>query len=506
MRSAGILVHVSSLPGPHGMGEIGRDALRFLDTLQAMGVGIWQILPLNPTGDGLSPYGATSTFAGNERLIELRALREDGWLANEDFADLEVAIARKSDMAEIAALRDRLVLLAADRFNASAGTEQRADRDAFRASQSAWIETYCLFEAIRQAYPDCAWPYWPNGLAHRDEAALQDFIEGHNNQVEALVTAQYFFETQWSVLREAAHARGIRIYGDVPIFVGWHSADVWARPDLFRLNPDGSRFEISGCPPDVFNADGQLWGNPHYDWARHEAEGWDWWIRRFARAFEQTDCVRIDHFLGFSAHWTIAGDAETARVGVWEKAPGHALFTALKAALPQADYIAEDLGLVTEDVIKLRDAFGFPGMRLLQFVFGEGVPTGEEDPAQYPANSVCYTGTHDNDTTLGWYQALPEHEKHSVRVFTADDGADVVSKLVTACLQSGSDTAILPLQDVLELDGSHRMNVPGTIAGNWRWRFDWSDMDPGKLERFAWKVAASDRRPNVSPHERSAAQ
>ncbi len=463
-RRAGILLHPTSLPGAGGLGA---EARRFADFLAEAGVSVWQVLPLGPTHADGSPYQCLSAHAGNPDLIDLADLAERGWLPPD-------AETRE---------RNTALALAWDGFQHHATA---ADWDAFRDFRHRhrhWIEDYALFVALRARHPGGSWADWPEPLRDRQPAALQRAREELAEAVEREVFVQYLFFTQWQALRAYAAERGILLFGDMPIFVAWDSADVWAHRDLFKLDANGHPEVVAGVPPDYFSPTGQRWGNPHYHWERMEADGFRWWVERMGTQLELFDLVRIDHFRGFEACWEIPAEDETAENGWWAKAPGEALLSRLFAVFGHLPLVAEDLGIITPEVEALRDRFGLPGMKILQFAF-DGGPDNPYLPHNVVPNSVIYTGTHDNDTTLGWYTADAERLRPILADYLGCDPVDMPWPLIRLALASVSRLAVLPLQDVLALGSEHRMNTPGTTEGNWRWRFDWSMVPEGTARRL----------------------
>ena len=456
-RRAGILLHPTSLPGPGSQGRLGSEARRFIDFLAACGVSVWQVLPLGPTHADGSPYQCLSAHAGDPALVDLADLIARGWLPPDaDLADRSACLSR-----------------AWHGFQAHADAAAWDAFKAFRHRHRHWLEDFALFMALRRRFPSGSWADWPRPLRDRQPSALQRAREEEAEAIEREVFVQYLFFSQWQALREQARERGIRLFGDMPIFVAWDSADVWAHRDWFKLDADGRPEVVAGVPPDYFSPTGQRWGNPHYDWARMEEDGFRWWVERMGTQLELFDLVRIDHFRGFEACWEIPAGDETAEHGWWAKAPGEALLSRLFAVFGQLPLVAEDLGIITPEVEALRDRFGLPGMKILQFAF-DGGPQNPYLPHNVIPNSVIYTGTHDNDTTLGWYR----HDEPRLRPVLADylgcEPADMPWPLIRLALASVSRLAVLPLQDVLALGSEHRMNTPGTTEGNWRWRFDWA--------------------------------
>jgi len=483
-RAAGILMHPTSLPGPRGSGDFGADAYRFVDWLEAAGQSYWQILPLGGVGPGHSPYMCPSAFAGNELLIDLAELAQHGWLDESDIEFDPNAPARHIDFETLIPFRFARLERAAQGFAAGASTEQRAEFDAFCARHADWLDDYALFMTLSRHYPGQYWCDWDEALAKRDPDALAAATADNAGQIAFWKFCQWYFFRQWTALRAYANQHDIRIIGDTPIFIAYHSVEAWVRPELFEFDADGRPTVVAGVPPDYFSETGQRWGNPLYRWEAHQQQGFAWWIERIRHGLEMVDILRIDHFIGFTRYWEIPADEPTAMHGSWRQVPGEALFEALAAALGPVPIIAEDLGLVTPEVHALRRQFDLPGMCVLQFAWG---PDGDKNflPHNHRPDSVVYTGTHDNDTTLGWWQGTGDTERHHLCDYLASDGKLVSRDLLRCALASVADTAIVPIQDVLNLDGAHRMNHPGTTQGNWRWRLEWADIDEDLASRLA---------------------
>jgi len=465
-RAAGLLLHPTSLPGPYGIGDLGPEAFRFVDLLAEAGQTLWQILPLGPPGFGHSPYAAHSAFAGNPLLISPDLLADEGLISHDDLrppdglapdrVDYEAAERFKWDLVRQAAGQGRW-------------PELQVRFDAFRDENAAWLDDYALFAALSDAHSGALWQSWPDGIARRQPDALARAREEHAERVELHAFAQFLFGEQWGRLRRYANQRGIQLVGDIPIFVALQSADVWAHPELFALDAEGAPTVVAGVPPDAFSATGQRWGNPLYRWDVLDREGYAWWIERFRAALRAVDVVRLDHFRGFAASYEIPAGEPTAERGRWVPGPGRKLFDAAARALGPLPIVVEDLGLITPDVEALRAALGFPGMKVLQFAFG-GAAENPYLPHNHQPDAVVYTGTHDNDTTLGWFAASPEHLRHHVRSYLGVDGHDIAWDMIRAVLASVADRAVVPVQDLLALDGEARMNFPGQTAGNWEWR------------------------------------
>jgi 4-alpha-glucanotransferase len=478
-RASGILLHPTSLPGPHGIGELGTEAYRFLDYLVSAGQSLWQVLPLGPTGYGDSPYACFSSFAGNPLLISLDTLVEWGAL-NRDELDGAAAFPRnRVHYGPLIEWKTPLLHRAADRFLASGARERREAFEQFRSREAWWLKDYALFMAIKNGTRAGAWNQsWDRDVALREPEALQRCAAELASRVREEEVIQYFFFSQWDALHETAARKGIRIVGDLPIFAAPDSADVWAHRELFLLDVEGRPTAVSGVPPDYFAATGQLWGNPLYDWDELERQGFRFWIQRIRAACRLFDMVRIDHFRGFEACWSVSAAERTAERGQWVKVPGGRLFEALKEELGELPIIAEDLGVITPEVNDLRRKFGFPGMRILQFAF-DSREAGRLDagnrflPHNHSRNSVVYTGTHDNDTTRGWWESRTSEDRNYLERYCTATDSEIEWRLIRLAMASVCRSAIVPLQDVLGLGPEARMNTPGTSsAQNWSWRAD----------------------------------
>ena len=468
-RDSGILLHPTSLPGSHGIGDLGDGAYRWLDFLVAGGQQLWQVMPLGPPGFGDSPYAARSAFAGNPLLISLDRLVADGLLDTRDLADQPDWPPSRVDFGAVAAFKLPRLRHASERFAGGRSAELHHAFETFIAENAGWLDDFALYMALREEHGDVPWNEWERGLVQRDPQALAAARTRLATSVERTRFIEFLFRRQWQALRRAAHARGIHIIGDIPIFVAHDSADVWAHQDLFALDADGNPTVVAGVPPDYFSPTGQRWGNPLYNWDRSTETGHRWWIERFRATLAMVDIVRIDHFRGFQAYWEVPAAEETALHGRWAPGPGEPFFRAVAEALGPLPVIVEDLGLITEDVHALRQALGYPGMTVLQFAFGDDA-TNPYLPHNYDRNCVVYTGTHDNDTTEGWFATLSAKEQARVIGYTGDSSESISRKLVRLALGSVARTAIMPLQDVLGLGSDARMNLPGLGTGNWNWR------------------------------------
>ncbi|MFM8582665.1 MAG: 4-alpha-glucanotransferase [Planctomycetaceae bacterium] len=482
-RQAGVLLHVTSLPGPFGVGDFGPAAYRFLDWLTEAGQSLWQILPLGPPASGASPYQSFSSFAINPLMIALEPLVDDGLLTDADLRDAPAFVVDRVDFERVAQWREPRLRTAWKRYLARPESERQSLWD-FGAAEAWWLDDYALFMALRTRFPAGDWTTWPAPLRTRDWHALQQVKRELAEEFGFHQFTQLLAYGQWRRLRQAANDRGIQILGDVPIFVGHNSSDVWARQELFQLDDAGSPTAVAGVPPDYFCEDGQHWGNPLYRWDRLAGTGYRWWIDRIAATLRCVDWLRIDHFRGCEAYWEIPGTARTAKEGQWQPGPGRDLFDALRAALGELPIIAEDLGVITPDVDALRRRLGLPGMRILQFAFA-GDAGNRFLPHNHERDAVVYTGTHDNDTTAGWWAQASEHERHFARGYLATDGHDMPWALIRAACASVADAAIHPMQDVLALPSECRMNHPGQGQGWWKWRMRWSQVHAWHAERLA---------------------
>ena len=465
-RRAGLLLHPTSLPS----GDLGADAYRFVDFLAASGFSVWQFLPIGPThGEFGSPYQCLSVHAGNPLLISAQPLIDEGWLGPE------------------AAVGAQRLQRAHDGFIRAASQQARAEYQEFCTVHAPWLEDYALYQALRNEHNQTHWISWPTPLRDRDATALNDARARLITAIEQVRFEQFVFSRQWRRLKSYANSKGVLLFGDLPIFVAHDSADVWAQRDQFAVDAHGGLQSVAGVPPDYFSNTGQLWGNPHYYWPRHVAEDFRWWKQRFHSQIELMDLVRIDHFRGFAAYWEIPAGATTAIHGRWVDAPGDALFAGVRAHCPELRIVAEDLGIITPEVTALRHKHGLPGMKILQFAF-EGGAQNPYLPHYHEPNSVVYTGTHDNDTTLGWFNGLRDDLKARVYEYLGMPHQAMPWPLIRAALASVSQLAIIPMQDTLTLGDTHRMNTPGTVEGNWRWRFTWEQVGPQVAERLRGMV------------------
>lgn len=493
-RACGVLLHPTSLPGPFGIGDLGPHIERFLDFLAAAGQTYWQILPLGPTGYGDSPYACFSAFAGNPFLVSPEYLVRDGLLAAEDLADVPDFAADRVEFGRVIPWKNALLATAFERFRAGVADDLVAEFAEFRAAEAGWLEDYALFRAIKDDHNGTPWNLWESDFAQRVPHALDHARDVLAEKIDAQVFYQWLFFRQWASVRAACAARGISIIGDVPIFVAYDSSDVWANPELFKLKADGTPTEVSGVPPDYFSATGQLWGNPLYNWEEMAKQNFSWWTARVKQTLRTVDVVRMDHFRGFAACWEVPFGETTAINGQWVPAPGEALFRVLNEELGDLPILAEDLGIITPDVEALRDGFGFPGMRILQFAFTGDQKNGDL-PHNYIKNAVAYTGTHDNDTTVGWYESQPaqgstraasqiESERKFCLRYLNSDGSEIHWDFIRAVYASVADTALVPAQDILGLGNAARMNLPGSDHGHWGWRFIENALTPEHATRL----------------------
>jgi 4-alpha-glucanotransferase len=491
-RASGLLLHITSLPGPHGVGDFGPDAYRFVDWLAGCGQRLWQWLPTTPIGPGDSPYQSVSAFAGSPLMVALEPLVQAGWLPT-PAVPAEGFDAGRVDFARVGPWRMQQLRRAAAGFAARATPAQRAELDAWCRAHADWLDDYALFMALETAHGGQPWWTWPAAERARRPDALAAARRAHVDEVGFWRFVQWQFDRQCSALKAYANAREVRILGDLPIFIAHHSADCWARPDLYKLDDHCQPTVVAGVPPDDLGPFGQRWGNPMYRWDRMADEGWAWWTARVRRMLQQADAFRIDHFRGFAASYEIPVECPDARSGTWCPGPGRALFDAIDAALGPLPIIAEDLGLITQDVHDLRRALGFPGMKILQFAFG-GDGLHEYLPHRFEPASVVYPGTHDNDTARGWWLAASERERRFAGTYLACGTHDVHWALIRAAWNSVANLAVAAMQDVLGLDSAFRMNTPGTMGGpNWTWRFRWDQVGPEPGRVLGLVTAASGR-------------
>ena len=486
-RSAGILLHPTSLPGPEAVGTLGAGARAFVDRLHQAHQRWWQILPLNPPGHGGSPYSATSAFAGNPMLLDLIILQEEGWLSEKECKEfLQWSEKFPSHLFPIDAVEEKKgALLSSCAQNwIAAGRPKNKEFQSFCSENDAiWLEDFALYKALKEEHDGATWQEWAPEFVRREKSALKEFSKKFAARIEEIKWIQWRFFEQWADLRDYAANKGVKILGDLPIFVAMDSADAWARRDLFQLTAEGAAEAVAGVPPDYFSETGQRWGNPLYDWEALEKENYQWWIHRVAQVRKTVDLIRVDHFRGFESYWRVPAEAETAIDGQWIKGPKDAFFTAIRAALGEVPFVAEDLGIITDEVRELRDRQGLPGMKILQFAF-DGDPDHPFLPENYTEHWVAYTGTHDNDTTVGWYQSLSPEERHRVRVYLSASDFEVLQKLIEKLWRSRAAMVLIPAQDLYGLGSEFRMNTPGLAEGNWGWRLTRAQLQTDRV--FQW--------------------
>jgi len=509
-RASGILLHPTSLSGTFGIGDLGPAAYSFAAFLAASGQSLWQVLPLGPTGYGDSPYACYSAFAGNTLLISPELLIDDGLIIREALADYPALPEGRVDFSSAHKFKALLLRRAFKRFKQSADRELDGEFHNFAEQQASWLDDYALFQTLKDAHGGRAWNEWESELRIREPEALAHARSRFQDEIKAQKFYQFLFFRQWQALKSHCNERGIKLVGDLPIFVAHDSADVWTDPEQFKLDQNGTPIVVAGVPPDYFSATGQLWGNPLYNWERMLADGFKWWLTRVEATLSVVDLVRVDHFRGFAACWEIPGGDKTAERGRWVEAPGKELFTAIREKLGALPIIAEDLGVITPDVVALRDEFGFPGMRILQFAFS-GETTNIDLPHNYIANVVAYTGTHDNDTTVGWFSSVAgpgstrtaeqiERERKFCLDYLNTTGEEIHWDFIRAVLASVANMAIVPLQDLLGLGTEARMNLPNSTEGNWMWRLKPGALDDALAERLRKLTELYGRTP-VKPAE-----
>jgi len=482
-RASGILLHPTSLPGRFGIGDLGDEAYKFVDMLAASGQTYWQILPLSPTGYGNSPYSSVSAFAGNPLLISPDLLVADGLVASERLAQPPQFETERVDHESVGTWKAAMLDEAFESFRSAAPFILKGEFEVFRHENAWWLDDYCVFRTLRDAHGHQPWYRWAEPIRLRNRDAIAAAVSQLGREIEAERFRQFLFFRQWQNLKHYANKNGISIIGDIPIFVALDSADVWCNQSNFKLDADGAPKVVAGVPPDYFSKTGQRWGNPIYDWQTMQRDDFGWWTARTAFAFQTADVVRLDHFIGFIQNWEIPAADKTAENGSWVKVPGAELFATLRRRLGDLPLIAEDLGSVTPEVETLRDDFGFPGMRILQYGFG-GDANNRDLPHNYSQNSVVYTGTHDNDTLVGWYRSAPRDVKAHCRKYLHISGREINWEMIRAAFASVAETAIIPAQDILGLGSNARMNTPATSSGNWQWRLKDGDIDDRVTEKL----------------------
>jgi 4-alpha-glucanotransferase len=495
-RASGILLHPTSLPGRFGMGDLGPEAYRFVDFLTATKQRLWQVLPLGPTGHGNSPYLCYSSMAGNPMLISLEVLCDRSLLYPDELHDLEQFSPYQVNFDEVMPIKMRLLERAASRFREVASAEDQAAMDQFTADCHFWVEEFAFFMALKNAHGGAPWTEWPSPLARREPEAMAEWREKLASDIFCHTFLQFEFYRQWQSLRQYANDRQIQIIGDIPIYVAHDSVDVWAFPHNFMLDPETlDPALMAGVPPDYFSETGQLWGNPTYNWEELQARDFNWWIQRITALLGYVDIIRVDHFRGLQAYWGVPTGETTAINGQWIEAPGTELFETVREKLGTLPIMAEDLGLITPEVEALRDKFEFPGMKILHFAFGGGSDN-PYLPCNYVSNSVVYTGTHDNDTTVGWFEKIPDHERDRLEQYLGCQSPEGIHwTMIRLALLSVSNQAIIPLQDVLGYGSDCRMNTPGQSEGNWAWRYQTEAMTEEICDRLRWLTELSNRAP-----------
>lgn len=502
-RQAGAILPVTSLPGRYGIGEIGNQAFGFVDTLRKMGLSVWQFLPLGPTGYGDSPYQPLSTFAGNSMLIDTVDLIQKGLLTHDEAACLCSLPADMIDYGELISRKSTLLALAAGRFDSHASSDLKSQFDRFlERSDARWLKDYALFRVLKTRHGERAWPEWSPEYVHRDAAALQRVEREATTEIKRIKILQFLFFEQWQRLREYANMSGVQLFGDIPIYVALDSADAWANREILDIDRDGHSKFVAGVPPDMFSRDGQLWGNPLYDWPAHDRTGYRWWVDRISAAAELSDIVRIDHFVGFERYWAIPSDADNATNGTWECGPGDALFNALEKTLGPLPIVAENLGVITPEVEALRARHRIPGMVVIQ----ADVTEKKLDLNSVTEDCVCYTGTHDNDTTLGWFRGSPVDarspdeilsDQKDILAATGGNAESIALDVIKTAFTTRAGLAIAPIQDYLGLGSEARINTPGKRSNNWRWRVSHSQLTDEFCESIAKVVSDSGREPRA---------
>jgi 4-alpha-glucanotransferase len=505
-RTAGILLHPTCLPGPHGSGDFGPAAYGFVDFLEAVGQRWWQVLPLGPIGYGNSPYSTSSSFAGGSHLISLELLVQDGLLDASELEPVNGLKASRVNYAAVLSFRTNRLRKAFDVFRGR--RRGRASYERFRERHRDWLEDYALYSALKQAHDLCSWVDWEADLALRKPTALRRARRTLRQDIEYECFLQYVFDRQWSQLKRYCNERGVGLMGDLPILANHDSCDVWANQSLYHLDRRGQPTVVSGVPPDYFSTTGQLWGHPLYRWKEHARTGYAWWVRRFGHLLRHFDAIRIDHFLGFNRLWNVPAGAKTAIKGRWTRSPGDEIFAAARKALGTLPIIAEDLGLLIREAAELRMRWGFPGMRILQFAFEEGI--NYDQPHRYPRNCVAYTGTHDNNTTVGWFRSLPRrghrqaqdlNERQRTLRYINSSGRQIHWDFIRAVYASVANIAIIPMQDALGLGEEARMNYPSTTEGNWEWRMPAGALNDVRASRLLELADTYERTSGLIPEQ-----
>ncbi len=484
-RSAGILLHPTSLPGKFGIGDLGSEAYKFIDFLKEAGQTLWQVFPLGPTGYGDSPYQCFSAFAGNPLLISPEKLKEDGLLSDDDLKSPIQSDQKRIDYGQVIDYKKSILKKAYINFRGNSNSIEEEFKK-FCETQKEWLDDFALFMSLKDHHGGAVWSSWEKGLVQRDKKVLADWENKLSDDIQYQKFIQFSFFKQWDSVRNYANEKGIKIIGDMPIFIAYDSSDLWANKELFTVDEEGKLTFVAGVPPDYFSETGQLWGNPLYKWDEMEKDDFLWWRKRFSSLFQLVDIVRIDHFRGFEAYWKIPGGEKTAQKGKWTKAPGEKLFNTLKKHLGELPILAEDLGVITPPVEALRDQFGFPGMKVLQFAFGTKMET-KFLPHNFIPNCLVYTGTHDNDTTRAYFEKEKEKDgdifEHAQKYLNYY-GNDILSELIRVAYASVANIVIIPMQDILNLGADARMNFPSTTGGNWSWRFTWDQIDENLSKHY----------------------
>jgi 4-alpha-glucanotransferase len=476
-RASGLFLHPTSLPSQFGIGDIGHSAYKWVDMLAKMKQTFWQMCPLGPTGYGDSPYQSLCSFAGNTLVISPVLLKETGLLTDEEIAAFPVLSADHVDYGTVIIEKEKLYKKAYARF------VDTKEFTAFCTDEHYWLDNFALYKVLKDLYGGLPWYSWDVEHKLRFPAVLEEVVASQRKEIRYQKFLQFLFHQQWSKLKKYANGLGVKIIGDLPIYIAYDSSDTWASPEMFELDEHAKPIRVAGVPPDYFSETGQLWGNPLYHWKHMKQDGYSWWIRRIKKALELVDYMRLDHFRGFEAYWAVNASHKTAVKGEWVKGPGIDLFKAIKKELGKLPIIAEDLGVITLEVETLRKNVGLPGMKVLQFAF-DGNPENPYLPYNTTTDSVLYTGTHDNDTSLGWFNNLLELDKHLVRKYLGCADENFLEKFLRLAFGAPSKLCIIPFQDVLGLDSKHRMNIPGKESGNWQWRFTFEQVDPDKIQLF----------------------
>ncbi len=508
-RESGILLHISSLPGPYGIGDLGPEAYQFVDTLESMGQKLWQVLPTGDTGYGYSPYTTASAFANNPLFINFDLLIEQGLIDSHQLESYPDFSTDKVKYQDVVPVKLEFLDIVCKSFHERASEELKRAFHRFCEKEAYWLDDYICFIALKEAHGGQAWNTWNTEVKDRKPEALKKALVKYSPSMDRLKILQFLFDDQWHRLKAYAKEKGVKIIGDIPIYVSLDSADVWVNPELFQLDEQGEMIVQSGCPPDYFQQTGQLWGNPVYNWAAHEKSEFHWWIHRIGKLLDMVDIIRIDHFNGLAKYWEIGGQDQTAENGKWTNGPGDKLLKAVTDAFGEVPIIAEDLGEAAQEGAVLREKYELPGMKILQFSFN---PLGQSNgglPESYPENCVVYTGTHDNDTIVGWFNTLGNsadlsrgriealhgirNERAQILDYLRSDGNDIQWELIEVALNSKANTVIIPLQDILGLGSESRMNIPGTIDGNWTWRFEKESLSPKMIHRMLSLTKATHR-------------